>query len=87
MTKEKEDFIKEISTQESNSPLQEISGISALDRLITKVQNPDFKPIPTGFKALDRKLGGGLYSGLVTLSAAPSEGKSALAMQIVENMA
>lgn len=87
MTKEKEDFIKEIGAGESVSPLQEISGNSALDRLLAKVQNPDFKPIPTGFAVLDRKLGGGLYSGLVTLSAAPSEGKSALAMNIVENIA
>lgn len=87
MTKEREDFIKEISSQESNSPLHEYNGLSALESLLKRVQNPDFKPTPTGFSVLDKKLGGGLYSGLALIAAAPSEGKTTFAMQIGENIA
>lgn len=68
-------------------PLFEYNGIAALDSLLKRVQNPDFKPIPTGFKVLDKKLGGGLYSGLALIAAAPSEGKTTFAMQIGENIA
>ena len=87
MTKAREDFIKEISSQESNSPLHEYNGLSALESLLKRVQNPDFKPTPTGFSVLDKKLGGGLYSGLALIAAAPSEGKTTFAMQIGENIA
>lgn len=63
------------------------SAVDALQSFLLKVQSPDFKPTPTGFAKLDEALGGGLYSGLCLIAAAPSEGKSALAMQIVETIA
>lgn len=63
------------------------SGTDILQRFITKIQSADFRPIPTGFPMLDSKLGGGLFSGLVILSAAPSEGKTTLAMQLCETIA
>ena len=44
------------------------------------------KPIPTGFRQLDKILGGGLRVGLTTLGAGTSFGKTALSMQIAESM-
>lgn len=44
------------------------------------------RPVPTGFQKLDRLLGGGLRVGLTTLGAGTSFGKTALTMQIAENM-
>ena len=63
------------------------NAAEALDGFLAKITDPDFKPTPTGFSKLDEKLGGGLYNGLCLIAAAPSEGKSALAMQIAENIA
>lgn len=44
-------------------------------------------PISTGFKELDRVLGGGLHEGLTVLGAVTSAGKSALIMQIADQIA
>ena len=63
------------------------NAAKALDGFLTKITDPEFKPTPTGFSNLDEKLGGGLYNGLCLIAAAPSEGKSALTMQIAENIA
>lgn len=44
--------------------------------------------IPTGLKPIDKLLGGGLLnSGLYILAARPAMGKTALALQILDNMA
>lgn len=46
------------------------------------------EPVPTGFKNLDKALGGGLpAAGLVTLGAISSMGKTTLALQIAEQIA
>lgn len=73
-----------------NTPQNRIeasSAIFALDSFLNKVKGNAFKPIETGYKKLDKALGGGFYNGLVIVSAAPSEGKSTISMQIVENIA
>lgn len=57
------------------------------DRFIDKIQSDNYRPISTGFDQLDHQLGGGLYSGLTIIASSPSEGKSALAMQICETIA
>lgn len=44
-------------------------------------------PISTGFEKLDRALGGGLFEGLYALGAVTSAGKSALVMQIADQIA
>lgn len=44
-------------------------------------------PIPTGFRALDRVLGGGLYAGLYVLAGGTGMGKTAYALQIMEQIA
>ena len=43
--------------------------------------------ISTGFKELDKNLGGGLSSGLIILGAGPSSGKSTFAIQMAQNIA
>lgn len=44
--------------------------------------------LPTGYPNIDRALGGGLISGeLIVLGSAPSMGKTALALNITENVA
>lgn len=44
-------------------------------------------PIPTGYPALDAKLGGGLYEGLYVLGAVSSLGKTTFALQMADQIA
>lgn len=53
---------------------------------LNRAKSDDYRPIPTGFRNLDQALGGGLYSGLCVIAGAPSEGKTTLATQILENI-
>lgn len=43
--------------------------------------------IPTGFRGLDKSLGGGLFPGLYFVGAVSSLGKTTLALQIMDNIA
>lgn len=62
----------------------ETRGKSFLQAITTE----KYKPIPTGIKTLDNKLGGGfMRQWLVTLGAPPGAGKTALAQWIFEGMA
>lgn len=45
------------------------------------------KDIKTGFNSLDTSLGGGLYPGLYVIGAITSLGKTALALQLADNIA
>ena len=69
--------------EERESYLSESSDVlDFFDRETEKIS----RPVPTGFPRLDRLLGGGLRVGLTTLGAGTSFGKTALTMQIAENM-
>lgn len=69
--------------EERESYLSESSDVlDFFDRETEKIS----RPFPTGFPRLDRLLGGGLRVGLTTLGAGTSFGKTALTMQIAENM-
>ena len=69
--------------EERESYLSESSdALDFFDRETEKIS----RPVPTGFPRLDRLLGGGLRVGLTTLGAGTSFGKTALTMQIAENM-
>jgi len=50
-------------------------------------RNRYIAPIRTGFSKFDETLGGGLFSGLYIIGAISSLGKSALALQIADNIA
>ena len=45
------------------------------------------KPISTGFVYLNQLLDGGLYPGLITMGAVTGEGKTTLALQMMDNIA
>ena len=69
--------------EERESYLSESSdALDFFDRETEKIS----RPVPTGFQKLDRLLGGGLRVGLTTIGAGTSFGKTALTMQIAENM-
>lgn len=55
-----------------------------IDGIADSVNTP---PISTGFSQLDSELDGGLYEGLYTIGAISSLGKTALVMQMVDQMA
>lgn len=57
---------------------------SFIDGIRESVNTPRFS---TGFKQLDEALGGGLYEGLYVLGAISSLGKTALIMQIADQIA
>lgn len=60
----------------------------AFDRIDQMHKNAgELRGVPTGFKALDDKLGGLQPSDLVILAARPSMGKSSLALDIARNVA
>ena len=50
-------------------------------------KSKNVEPIKTGFKILDGTLDGGLFEGLYILGAPPSLGKTAIALQISDNVA
>lgn len=60
----------------------------AVDLFLKKAKSTDYKPLPTGIKDIDNRIGGGLIKQwLVLLGAAAGTGKTALAAQIFENYA
>ena len=64
------------------------SNSGFIDGFFEAVEKSKSTPaIPTGFRALDILLDGGLYSGLYVLGAITSLGKSTLALQIADNIA
>ena len=58
-----------------------------LENFYDNVLKYGIEPVPTGFKKLDKILEGGLYDGLHTIGAMSSLGKTALIMQIADQIA
>ncbi len=85
-----EEAIFNLSQRGSNGGLVNLAedASRALVKISERYANPDsFRGVETGFKQLDR-LTNGLHGGeLIVLAARPGVGKSALAMNIVENVA
>lgn len=64
------------------------SGPGMVDSFLQEVKGERYRPLPTGIKAIDDAIGGGLYrQTIVMLGAAPGMGKTALASQICESIA
>jgi replicative DNA helicase len=62
--------------------------VQLLDRVEEMSQNPnDITGVPTGFFDLDRMTSGMQAGDLIVLAARPSMGKTALAINIAENVA
>lgn len=79
-----------LSQKDKNEGLVDLAEETArtMNKISKRYSNPEtFKGLPTGFKQFDR-LTNGLHGGeLIVLAARPGVGKSALAMNIVENVA
>lgn len=64
------------------------SAKNALERFLLTTGNINYRPIATGFPGLDTMLNGGFDPGTMSIIVAePGTGKTALVMQISENMA
>ena len=62
--------------------------VQLLDRVVEMSENPnDITGVPTGFVDLDRMTSGMQAGDLIVLAARPSMGKTALAINIAENVA
>ncbi|MGN1040035.1 MAG: replicative DNA helicase, partial [Candidatus Fimimonas sp.] len=85
-----EESIFNLSQRGSNGGLINLaeSASNALVKISKRYANPDsFRGVETGFRQFDR-LTNGLHGGeLIVLAARPGVGKSALSMNIVENVA
>lgn len=85
-----EEAIFNLSQRGTNGGLINLAeeASQALIRISNRYANPDsFRGVETGFRQFDR-LTNGLHGGeLIVLAARPGVGKSALAMNIVENVA
>lgn len=80
------EFIKQVRA--ASDPFKCDLMSNNIDKLLNTFSRPESKAISTGFKQLDEQLSGGLHKGELTLiGAAPSLGKTTLAMQIIENIA
>lgn len=67
---------------------QKLSAASYLNEFWENViESINKSEIPTGFKELDAKLDGGLYSGLYIIGAISSLGKTTLVLQIADQIA
>ena len=101
LTSEKEAFIEALGSEirraeelqaakaeEIRAELYKRTGPGMLDSFLEEIQTKRYEPIPTGIKAIDRALNGGLIrKTLVTLGAAPGMGKTAIAQWMLENIA
>ncbi len=71
--------------------IEPLSVIDVLDRLEENVQRgeiPGMQTFPTGFRALDRRIGGGLRQGdLLLLGGSEGAGKTTFAFQLARNIA
>lgn len=64
------------------------TGAGMVDCFLEDIESENYKPFPTGIKAIDDATGGGfMRQTLVLLGAEPGAGKTALASMIFENMA
>lgn len=72
-----------------NEPVRAADDLAAhIDSIDERYQGKGAKAIPTGFADLDAKLNGGMRRGqLIVLAARPKMGKTALALNIANNVA
>ena len=74
-----EEEIKHYANKETNE--------SVLEDLFSDDYKDFGEPVSTGFKALDKAIEGGLYGELYTIGAGSGEGKTAISLQIMDNIA
>ena len=84
-------ILQEIQEQQEKTLQEQLKHYSIVDTfsLLTGIYDKSQcrAYIPTGFKNLDKAIGGGLPNGLTTLGAVSSTGKTTLILQIADNIA
>ena len=78
--------VRDNRTSDHVIPIQDLI-IEAFDRIDARLEHGEGVGVPSGFHDLDNMTGGLHGSELVILAARPSMGKTALAMNIAENVA
>lgn len=81
------DSIREEGKDLTQDSLVKYSAASALKQFENNISSGRYKPTPTGLKAFDDMLGGGLYPGLYVIAAATGFGKSTFCLQLADELA
>ncbi len=73
---------------EGGAPISIIDVIGRLEQSVRRGEIPGMRSFPTGFPALDRRIGGGLRQGdLLLLGGSEGAGKTTFAFQLARNVA
>lgn len=81
------DIAQEASTQRLRTVYESVELAGGLEPYMKPILNPDTKPgLLTGFYDLDRLTGGFKKGELILIAARPSQGKSALCLNLAENI-
>lgn len=81
------DSIREEEKNLTQDSLVKYSAANALKQFEKNISSGRYKPTPTGLKAFDDMLGGGLYPGLYVIAAATGFGKSTFCLQLADELA
>ena len=81
------DSIREEEKNLTQDSLVKYSAANALKQFEKNISSGRYKPTPTGLKAFDDMLGGGLYPGLYVIAAATGFGKSTFCLQVADELA
>lgn len=81
------DSIREEGKDLTQDGLLKYSAANALKQFEENISSGRYKPTPTGLKAFDDLLGGGLYPGLYVIAAATGFGKSTFCLQVADELA
>lgn len=81
------DSIREREKDLAQDGLLKYSAANALKQFEENISSGRYKPTPTGLKAFDEMLGGGLYPGLYVIAAATGFGKSTFCLQVADELA
>ena len=77
-----------MTEQERAQEMQRMTAQSTVDSFLEVIQTHQYEPISTGISGLDYAIDGGfMRQSLINIGAAPAAGKTALAQQIIEDMA
>lgn len=83
---EAERQITSISNESENTSCTGAEAIQRAMNWMQKVQSGEIKPMSTGYKSLDNKMGGFFPAGLYVIAGRPGMGKTALMLNLADNI-